>query len=734
MSNIVTYLGQTYNDVKISRGTITTEMSLPISSLGIDTLEIELRSTTDLTDFEQNTPVIYFHNGKQIGVFFVQNVTRIGVDQYEINAFSSVGRLDQILHYGGIYTGQKALEVIADICGDIPFVVKTNIADIPIYGWLPIATSRANLAQVLFAISANLNTDNNGVLRIETLWPGTSSYLDSDSLYFGGDVEYSPKITSVTVIEHRFVQSNDNVIETIYDGEATQGQRITFSDPFYDLSADGFSIISSGANWAVLSAGHGVLTGKKFTHATREVTQTLTSVPVINEKRIEDATLVSSANSGLIVRRLANYYMANEKIKIDAVIAQEKSGQIIDIYHPFNRQMVSACISTESLNMSGVLAGEIQALVDFLPASVGEIGNYDTVEILSGSGTWIVPDGVSRLYITIIGGGTGGSVGVDGTSATPPPISTSTTTLPTVTVYAKGIQGASVPPLAGGISGAPGLGGNIYTIIIDVEQGQSFIYSCGVGGAGEIRGGNAATVGTASTFGEYSSDLGGPISDGYFESITGAIYGATGANGYAGAEGQGMVLDSDGSTYIYSNPSSILTSDGEFVAGMRSEQEIIKGTYGAMHAGTHGGMGGGAAYGANGADGQSNAYAVVSTGSTTASNYSIATPGDGGNGADALPPPKAAYGTGGTGGNGGGGAGQFGWNCFAHSINTAYSYNVTFNGTDTRARGGYGSDGGEAGDGCVIIGYKNPIIENSGLLVDSKLNFFTDSTGRFVIT
>ena len=71
-------------------------------------------------------------------------------------------------------------ELVAEIC-TIPYIIQSKFAGIKLYGWLPVATRRANLAQVLFAIGAHAKTDQNGVLRIESLWDGVSSSIPPEA-------------------------------------------------------------------------------------------------------------------------------------------------------------------------------------------------------------------------------------------------------------------------------------------------------------------------------------------------------------------------------------------------------------------------------------------------------------------------------------------------------------------------------------------------------------------------
>ena len=147
-----------------------------------------------------------------------------------------------------------------------------------------------------------------------------------------------------------------------------------------------------------------------------------------------------------------------------------------------------------------------------------------------------------------------------------------------------------------------------------------------------------------------------------------------------------------------------------------------------------GGYGGGAAAGSNGNDGLANGSGDAYIGSSSA--FATVTAARGGAGADATPPAKESrYGCGGTSGHGGGGAGSNG-TAEAHQT-TSENISVSpasLTASDTQpAPGGRGSDGGEAGDGCIIIYYRKKKELQPGPLVTSNNLGLLDSLGRRMI-
>ena len=147
-----------------------------------------------------------------------------------------------------------------------------------------------------------------------------------------------------------------------------------------------------------------------------------------------------------------------------------------------------------------------------------------------------------------------------------------------------------------------------------------------------------------------------------------------------------------------------------------------------------GGYGGGAAAGSNGNDGLANGSGDAYIGSSSA--FATVTAARGGAGADAKPPAKESrYGCGGTSGHGGGGAGS---NGVAEAHQTT-SENISVSQASLTARdtqpapGGRGSDGGEAGDGCIIIYYRKLKPLSAGWLRDNTQKPLLDRLGRRLI-
>ena len=760
------------DDMRLDYCSAFQEVALDESNLSFDTVSAEVYTKTvgeQLAALPDNTPIVIYRNNAIKARFVKRGVSRIGPNTYSLIGRSPMGALTGMIHSGGIYTGQTVDEVAKEICGSIPILVKTVYAETKLYGWLPYAngkdrSARDNLVQVLFAIGAYLRTDLNGVLRIEPLWDGAASTISVDRSYSGGTVKYDSPISAVTVTEHQYIAGTDE--KELFSGTSQQGDIITFSEPMHSLTATGFTILESGANYAKISSGSGSLKGKTYIHNTRLVTQTVTENAAENVKSVTDATLVSLVNSSAVAKRLADYYKCRETITNGIVSGQEKPGHVVNVYHPYDKKMVSACIVSLDTTMSGTLKSEMAALVGFLPPQPETTEYYDERVILTGSGEWTVPEGITELRAVLIGGGQGGASGSPGSPSTECKAINQTSEVTESTTTYRGwcpmIGGA------GGNKGPGGEGGKVLTVSQAVTAGEKIAYAAGVGGAGGAYSADAQTAGSGgadTVFGSHSSADGSTTENGYYDSVSGdtyAAHGADGINGGAGGGGNGeanstayvdggSVTDVDGNTWMPgANPTSTDTlSDSASAYGLWANSEI-EGTY-VKHwtcstkAVQGKGAGGGAAVGANGKPGVHNASAPHAWGYSGAANtpsnlhgkaYAIAYGGVGGNGADASAPVKATvYGSGGTGGNGGGGAGGGGFAYGEKRVSKEYpptecsaSGNKGQSGTP-----GLGSDGGEGADGCIILYYRRPKLVQSGWLKDKNGKLVLDRLGRRII-
>lgn len=679
------------------------EVALDESSLSFDTVSVEVCTTTigtQLSALPNNTPIIVYRGGEIKARFVSSGVSRIGPVTYQLTGRSPMGALTGMVHTGGIYTGQTVEEVVKEICGNIPSLIKSVYAGVKLYGWLPYAdgkerSARDNLAQVLFAIGAYLRTDLNGVLRIEPLWDGTASLINVDRSYTGGTVKYDSPISAVTVTEHQYVAGTET--KELFSGTAQNGDIITFSEPMHSLSATGFTILESGANYAKISAGTGALTGKAYIHNTRLITQPVTAGAAENVKSVTDATLVSLVNSYAVAKRLADYYRCRETITNDIVSGHEKPGHVVSVYHPYDKKMVSACIQSLDTTMSATLKSSMEALVGFTPAQPEAAEYFSERVLLTGSGTWTPPEGAEAVTAVLIGDGQDGTAGQNGEG-----VALTGQTIPNT------CSGSfpSAPAGKGGKAGAPGSGGKIFQITMDITPGMSFSYATSQNGE--------------AVFGSHSSAEGSASASGYYDDVTGKTYARQGAVGYDGGDG-GAPGASGGS--VAGCKGGYGYKPAEYT--MRMTEDNIRYTQTFKHQGIGGP---GAAMGTEVTWGPS----VFSVGLPTfIPNIEIKGSAPG---ASAVPGADGEnYGDGGGAGHGGGGAGGIGSCSISMSPTPPSTQHQSINFSGDLQRGGSGSKGGKGQPGCIILFYGKKKIIKSGPLVQKGGGLFFDRLNKLFI-
>lgn len=679
------------------------EVALDESSLSFDTVSVEVCTKTigaQLSALPNNTPIIVYIGGEIKARFVSSGVSRIGPVTYQLTGRSPMGALTGMVHTGGIYTGQTVEEVVKEICGNIPSLIKSVYAGVKLYGWLPYAdgkerSARDNLAQVLFAIGAYLRTDLNGVLRIEPLWDGTASLIDVDRSYTGGTVKYDSPISAVTVTEHQYVAGTE--VKELFSGTAQNGDIITFSEPMHSLSATGFAILESGANYAKISAGSGALTGKAYIHNTRLITQPVTAGAVENIKSVTDATLISLVNSYAVAKRLADYYRCRETITNDIVSGHEKPGHVVSVYHPYDKKMVSACIQSLDTTMSATLKSSMEALVGFTPAQPEQAEYFSERVLLTGSGTWTPPEGAEAVTAVLIGDGQDGTTGQNGEG---------------VVLTGQTIQNTcsgSFPSASagkGGKAGSPGSGGKIFQITMDITPGMNFSYATSQNGE--------------AVFGSHSSAEGSASPNGYYDDVTGKTYARQGAVGYDGGDG-GAPGKSGRSVAGYKGGYG---SQAEEYT-MRMTENNIRYTQTFKHQGIGGP---GAAMGTE-VTWDPSRFSVSMP--TFIPNIRIVGSAPG---ASAVPGADGEnYGDGGGAGHGGGGAGGIGSCSISMSPTPPSTQHQVLNFSGDLQHGGSGSSGGKGKPGCIILFYGKKKTIKSGPLVQRGGGLFFDRLNKLFI-
>ena len=756
MWNQLIYGSYVFTDTAVSEGSLARAQDLTCASLSADSISVTVRcDDPTITAFSKNAPMTYTHRGDQKGIYYLQSVTRVGPDRYTLYGLTAVGLLASQPHAGGIYTGQTAQTVIQSICGSVPVMVNERLASTPIYGYLPYAappkrSARDNLAEVLFVLGASLGTDLNGVLRVQPLWDGVSSTAGPNRIYQGASVEYAGKVSAVAVTEHQYVPGSE--AQELFSGTTQQGDLITFDEPMHSLSASGFAILESGANFARLSAGTGTLTGKPYLHTTRQIQETVFADAAENVQSVSDATLVTLYNSTAVAKRLADYYKSLETIQAGITARAEQPGYVVQIYHPYARTYVTACIAASDDTMSKTMRSDLSALVGFRPPQPEDAEYFDERVVLTGEGEFSFPADAEDAEAVLIQAGQGGKCGHKGEDGKKVSVSWTETGIGDIKTSYTGYAFGAISK--GGAAGEPGAGGKILRIRLDLTAGRTFSYKCGSGGSGAPYDPDAPDTagaqGGETTLGTYSSASGTVSPDGYVDPITGERLAGDGDAGIAGGDSAGppdgaavgstewasplpagSVKDASGQVW----PSGASNIQESGLLAVVSETATFDGNLqnGFITAIASGALGSGAAVGAAGqpgtAIGTATASRIVNTRITGSAIGVNGLPG-----ANASAPKKPAqYGKGGSGGNGGGAGSGPGYAATGQGGDPIGTITPSVTSGDP-GPGGAGSNGGPGADGCIVLFYKRPVSGQAhGPLVTADQKWLLDSLGRRLI-
>ena len=143
---------------------------------------------------------------------------------------------------------------------------------------------------------------------------------------------------------------------------------------------------------------------------------------------------------------------------------------------------------------------------------------WENRQVVTESGTFHVPAGVSQLRLILAGGGQGGAPGEDGS-------------------FPAGIFGGNTD--GNGADGRDGDGGLVWAGVIDVNPDTDYEIVIGKGGAASTTVGVAGEAGTHTTFGVHSSASGKLYPLGYSDIASGSSCGRSGVKVPAAGTGDG---------------------------------------------------------------------------------------------------------------------------------------------------------------------------------------------------
>lgn len=651
----------------------------------------------DLTQIPFATPV-WLMDGETIRYkLYFDNAERIDPRTYRLTVISGVGLLERKRHKGNYYASATVAEVLADIIGDtFAYTIDENAASQRVSGLLLPDTSRHNLHLLMFAMGISLVKDVDGGIRFEFLTQTDEYTIPASRIFLGGSISYQTPVTSVEVTEHTYYEFDDMDPVMLFDNTskpAVNHVLVEFDNAYHDLATTGtLTINETGKTYAIIT-GIGVLTGVPYYHDAR-IVHLDNPDPDGGEDvvKCENDYLINGLNSLSVAKRMLAYYTSPQIVQLSVKMDGEKAGGKVTYADPYgDGNQTGYIVGAESV-VTGFERATVKIVKDYTPTGQGN--NYTARELITASGSWTIPPGVTKIRLAIIGAGTGGAGGYDGEDGAGAGDQAETIEVADEQLGFLNYHSwyRNQPLKKGGAAGTPGASGKIYVLDATVTPGEVLTIVVGIGGLGGARNGTAGSAGTATTvsstsLGSLSSEDGIVSVAGFVDVFSGYAFGASGKRGYAGGDGgqtDTISLRGDNAAAGLRGGSVRGNTGGAGGAAIRYDpQSGNPYSYGAS-----GGGGGGAAFGHNGAAG--------GVGSRV---QGALTTGAGGAGASADAPADAYYGCGGAGGNGGGAGGNAGGGYF-NLADPDDEYTVADGGA-----GGNGSAGGKGGDGAVLIYY-----------------------------
>ena len=631
----------------------------------------------DLTSVPYGAKVEVLRNGVVVATYYNRRIKAKSPEQYEGEAVNIIGLLIGGGDYmGGVFDSSTDTvgDVIADIMGSLPYTIDADVAAEAAGGYIPICDRREALRQVLFPLNAFAMPMADGSLHFAFADIDTVKQIADGDVALGGTMDFKELATEVRLTEHAYTLDSSVDSQTLYTTAVTAtNYLVAFSSPMHSLSATGLTISSSGANYAIVS-GTGTLTGKPYVHSTRIMTaSTGISTGESNVKSITSATMVNAINSTATLNRLKGYYGKAQQLSREIYIDDSAPEELVSAGRLTSTlgDKVTGYIESMDTVYSLERLSNAKLIVGWAPEGGGT--SYNTSRLLTGSGTFTVPSGVTQMRVYIVGGGQSGEPGLYGENGTAGNLEG--------TPWNRMQEGRAG---AGGEPGNGGLPGKVSIVDLTVTPGQTIAYSCGAGGVSPASASShiGSNDGGDTTFGANSSSGGTRPTNGVLDPITGNSYAFPGsASQYAGVDRM-------------ANPYSVQVNGVTYSSGQNYPYQTLEDEYDDDHyveAYGMGGLGGGPAVGGNGLDGSAPsdlyAYSGRTYGWGNATGGKGGTGATGGNGEDA-----STLGSGGNGGNGGGGGGG-GGNA------QLWGTGVTLREDESTLIGGAGGDGGPGGLG-----------------------------------
>lgn len=318
------------------------EMSAVSDELSMNTLDFSIDSK-DNTDyiFQKKQPFEVLYNNKLLGVFYAESSQRQSKSKYKVSAEDTIGLLDKVAFYGGVYDNITVEDLINEVMNgeNISYIISDDLKNTVLSGYLPISTKREALAQILFASGGNVTTSRRREIYFFRNKNTEVKNIEETRIYSGGTINISDTVTAVKITYHQYVKGDNT--EEVYNGDISSGDNyIEFSDIIDTDSInveDSYTIKEISSNHIVIYSETDTVISiyaKKFTDNSRtKIVRNQNAVIGTAENiiTVENATLVTASNVDDVCMRVFEHQMKNKTLETDIVIKGEQTGDKVTL-------------------------------------------------------------------------------------------------------------------------------------------------------------------------------------------------------------------------------------------------------------------------------------------------------------------------------------------------------------------------------------------------------------------
>ncbi len=310
---------------------------------------------------------------KLLGNFYLTEWSNNSVDTASFEAQDLIGVLENYTFLGGMYRDYNAGKLIKEILAAAEvtdYEIDKELADMTVYGYVPICTCKEALQKVLFVIGGVCTTSEIESLKIfKTQNTVVNNVIDSDTKILNNTkVELNENVTGVEVTYYWYVNPTDyEAEEEIAQAESLKDEEITiyFDEPIVEssISCRFCTLLEAHCNYArfrVYAEEAGKVYGHKYRKETykKTITRDRKDNVKANILTVQDVELINSKDVDRIANRILDYYQTY-KTEVKVLAKDEIVGNLASV-NTFNNSKLIGNITSISTDLVGGYISQIK--------------------------------------------------------------------------------------------------------------------------------------------------------------------------------------------------------------------------------------------------------------------------------------------------------------------------------------------------------------------------------------